>query len=147
MAILKDVAVYWASLSDANTRWEPHTFQATAVVSKKIAAEFESKGHRIKEINEEPALFFKQYANKPDGSPNPPIRVVDENKNPFDEAVGNGSIVNIQYEEKVHDNKFGKFPWLQLKAVQVMRDKHVPYNRDESVDEFDIEGDADDIEF
>ena len=145
MAILKNVVVHWASLREPNRTFEPHTYQITAIVDKKQAAEFESRGHKIKEIDEQPALFFKQYDKRPDGSLNPPIRVVDANKNPFDQPIGNGSVCNIQYDERTFENKFGTFHWNLLKAVQVL--SHVEYNQGGAVDEFEIEGDADDIEF
>ena len=150
MALMKNVQVYWASLSEPNRTWEPHTYQITAIVDKKTAAEFEGRGHKLKEIDEQPGVFFKQYDKRPDGSSNPPIRVVDANKNPFIDsdgspmAVGNTSVCNIQYEERTFENKFGTFHWNLLKAVQVL--KHVPY-ASSSADEFDVEGDADDIEF
>ncbi|MAH48619.1 hypothetical protein CMI37_22530 [Candidatus Pacearchaeota archaeon] len=145
MAILEG-PVYWASLTVPNTTFEPSTYQATLVVDQKTANQFEKDGFKIKEIDEQPALFFRKYYNRPDGTINPPVRVVDKAKNPLDAAVGNGSKVKIQYQPRVIENKFGIFNWLELQAVQVL--DLVEYNNGET-DEFDIlDSDGeDDIEF
>ena len=144
MAVLEG-PVYWASLSVPNRTFEPVTYQATLVVDQKTAREFEKDGYKIKEIDEQPALFFRRYYNRPDGTTNPPVRVVDKAKNPLDVAVGNGSKVKIQYQPRVIENKYGIFNWLELQAVQVL--DLVEYNNGET-DEFDmLDDDADDIEF
>ena len=144
MAVLEG-PVYWASLSVPNSTFDPVTYQATLVVDQKTADEFEGKGFKIKEIDEQPALFFRKYYNRPDGTTNPPVRVVDKAKNPLDVAVGNGSKVKIQYQPRVIENKYGIFNWLELQAIQVL--DLVEYNNGET-DEFDmLDDDADDIEF
>ena len=138
--------VHWASLSVPNSTFEPVTYQATLVVDQKTADQFASDGHKIKEIDEQPALFFRKYYQRPDGTTNPPPRLVDASKNPLDVAVGNGSKVKVQYQPRVIENKYGVFNWLELQAVQVL--DLVEYNNGET-DEFDIldtDGD-DDIEF
>ena len=144
MAVLEG-PVYWASLSVPNSTFDPATYQATLVVDQKTADKFEGNGFKIKEIDEQPALFFRKYYNRPDGTTNPPVRVVDKAKNPLDVAVGNGSKVRIQYQPRVIENKYGIFNWLELQAVQVL--DLVEYNNGET-DEFDmLDDDADDIEF
>ena len=144
MAVLEG-PVYWASLSVPNATFEPVTYQVTLVVDQSTAREFEGKGFKIKEIDEQPALFFRKYYNRPDGTTNPPVRVVDKAKNPLDVAVGNGSKVKIQYQPRVIENKYGIFNWLELQAIQVL--DLVEYNNGET-DEFDmLDDDADDIEF
>ena len=71
--------------------------------------------------------------------------MVDSAKNPFDQPIGNGSKIKVQFEPKVIENKYGTFHRLDLQAIQVL--EHVPYN-DGSLDEFDVLDDsADDIEF
>ncbi len=115
------------------------------IVDQETADRFESKGFKIKEIDEQPALFFRKYYNRPDGSTNPPVRVVDKAKNPLTAAVGNGSKGIVQYQERLIENKYGKFPWLELQAIQVL--DLVEYNNGET-DEFEmLDEDADDIEF
>ena len=148
---MKNVEVFWASLDQPNRKFaEPHFYQLTALPDEKTLAEFVSRGHRVKKIdydgqgNMVDGLVFKQYEKRPDGSLNAPIRVVDINKNPFDMAVGNRSVCNIQYEERSIDNKYGKFQWNLLKAVQVL--EHKPH-QSSTEDEFDVEGGGDDIEF
>jgi|TARA_Y100000310_G_scaffold312369_1_gene359601 hypothetical protein len=135
----------WVSASVPNATFEPVTYQATVIVDQETADRFESKGFKIKEIDEQPALFFRKYYNRPDGSTNPPVRVVDKAKNPLTAAVGNGSKGIVQYQERLIENKYGKFPWLELQAIQVL--DLVEYNNGET-DEFEmLDEDADDIEF
>ena len=106
--------------------------------------QYEADGHKIKEIDEQPALFFKKYYLRPDGSTNPPVRVVDAAKNPFDQPIGNGSKIRVQFQPKTVENKFGIFHRLDLQAIQVL--EHIPYS-DGSEDEFDVVDGVDDIEF
>ena len=142
--ILEGIA-YWVSAIQPNDTFDPPTYQATLVVDKKIAAEYEGLGHKVKEIDEQPALFFKKYYLRPDGSTNPPVRVVDKAKNPLDCAIGNGSKVRIQFQPKTVENKFGTFHRLDLQAIQVL--DLVEYNNG-TVDEFEmLDADAYDIEF
>lgn len=143
--MIEEGIAYWVSALKPNDTFDPPTYQCTLVVDKETAAKYEADGHKIKEIDEQPALFFKKYYRKPDGSTNLPVRVMDAAKNPFDQPIGNGSKINVQFEPKVIENKYGTFPWLDLQAIQVL--EHVPYN-DGSLDEFDVLDDsADDIEF
>tara|TARA_Y100000310_G_scaffold107383_1_gene105825 strand:+ start:80 stop:532 length:453 start_codon:yes stop_codon:yes gene_type:complete len=150
MAILRGpdgegVELRWVSASVPNATFEPVTYQATAIVDQATADEFASKGYKIKEIDEQPALFFRKYYQRPDGTTNPPVRVVDKAKNPLDAAIGNGSKGVIQYQERLIENKYGKFPWLELQAIQIF--DLVVWNNGET-DEFDmVDDDADDIEF
>ena len=144
MAVQEGIA-HWASISVPNATFEPVTYQVTLVVDKETADEFESKGFKIKEIDEQPALFFRKYYQRPDGTTNPPPRLVDKAKNPLDVAIGNGSKVKIQYQPRVIENKYGIFNWLELQAIQVM--DLVEFNNGET-DEFDmLDEDSDDIEF
>jgi hypothetical protein len=147
MAVQEGI-VHWASIAVPNSTFEPVTYQATLVVDQKTADEFASKGFKIKEIDEQPALFFKKYYKRPDGTINPAPRLVDKSKNPLDVAVGNGSKVRIQYQPRLIENQYGKFPWLDLQAMQVL--ELVVFNNGET-DEFEMldnDGDGDDdIEF
>ncbi len=144
--IIEGIA-HWASIKVPNSTFEPVTYQLTLVPSDEgMCAKLASEGHKLKKIDEQDALFFRKYYNRPDGSTNPPPRLVDKDKNPIDDsvAVGNGSKVNVQYQPRVIENKFGTFPWLELQAVQVL--DLVEYNNG-TVDEFEISEGGDDIEF
>jgi hypothetical protein len=142
--MIEEGIAYWVSATKPNDTFDPPTYQCTLVVDKETAAKYEADGHKIKEIDEQPALFFKKYYLRPDGSTNPPVRVVDAAKNPFDQPIGNGSKIKVQFQPKTVENKFGTFNRLDLQAIQVI--EHVPYS-DGSEDEFDVLDGADDIEF
>ena len=58
--ILEGIA-YWVSALKPNDTFDPPTYQCTLVVDKETAATYEADGHKIKEIDEQPALFFKKY--------------------------------------------------------------------------------------
>lgn len=142
--IIEGIA-HWASIKVPNSTFEPVTYQLTLVPSDEDAcAKFANEGYKLKKIDEQGALFFRKYYNRPDGSTNPPPRLVDGAKNPLDVAVGNGSKVRVQYQPRVINNHYGKFHWLELQAVQVL--DLIEFN-DGNVDEFDVEEGSDDIEF
>ena len=49
-----------------------------------------------------------------------PPKLLDGNKNPIDELVGNGSKVRVQYNEWETSNKYGDFKGLDFQAMQVI---------------------------
>ena len=59
--MIEEGIAYWVSALKPNDTFDPPTYQCTLVVDKKTAAKYESDGHKIKEIDEQPALFFKKY--------------------------------------------------------------------------------------
>jgi len=143
--IIEGIA-HWASIKVPNSTFEPVTYQLTLVPSDdKVIGTFESEGYKLKQIDEQSALFFRKFYTRPDGTVNPPPRLVDKAKNPLDVAVGNGSKVKVQYQPRLIENKYGTFPWLELQAVQVL--DLIEFNNGET-DEFEVlDEDADDIEF
>ncbi len=110
---------YWASITTPNTKFTP-MYQVNLAVDDQVAKEFKSRGFHTKEIEGKPTISFKRKVARKDGGVNEAPRLVDKFKNPIDQAVGNGSTVNVQYREWETTNKYGTFKGLDLQAVQVV---------------------------
>lgn len=123
MAIQEGIA-YWASVTTPNTKFEP-VYTVDLVVSDEVANDFESRGYRVKElkVNDEVvgrAINIKRKVNGPNGMVRKAPLLMDANKVPLDENVGNGSKVKVQYNEWEATNKFGTFKGLDFQAMQVI---------------------------
>ena len=90
------------------------------VVDKDTAKDFASRGHKVKEMDEGPAVVIKRKVNGPNGRIRPAPRLLDNNKQDIDLNVGNGSKVRVQYNEYSGEGKFGPYTGLDLQAVQVV---------------------------
>ena len=123
MAIQEGLA-YWASVTTPNTKFEP-VYTVDLVVSDDVANDFEAKGYKVKEISNGDevigrAITFKRKVNGPNGMVRQAPKLLDANKNPIDELVGNGSKVRVQYSEWETSNKYGNFKGLDFQAMQVI---------------------------
>lgn len=123
MAIQEGIA-YWASVTTPNTKFEP-VYTVDLVVSDDVANDFEAKGYKVKEISNGDevigrAITFKRKVNGPNGMVRQAPKLLDANKNPIDELVGNGSKVKVQYSEWETSNKYGDFKGLDFQAMQVI---------------------------
>jgi len=123
MAIQEGIA-YWASVTTPNTKYEP-VYTVDLVVSDDVANDFEARGFKTKEItmNDEvvgKAITFKRKVNGPNGMVRQSPKLLDANKVPMDELVGNGSKVRVQYNEWETSNKYGDFKGLDFQAMQVI---------------------------
>tara|TARA_R110002012_G_scaffold280782_1_gene469471 strand:+ start:361 stop:798 length:438 start_codon:yes stop_codon:yes gene_type:complete len=123
MAIQEGIA-YWASVTTPNTKYEP-VYTVDLVVSDDVANDFEARGFKTKEItmNDEvvgKAITFKRKVNGPNGMVRQSPKLLDANKVPMDELVGNGSKVRVQYNEWQTSNKYGDFKGLDFQAMQVI---------------------------
>lgn len=118
MAILEGTA-YWASIKTPNTKFEP-VYTVNLVVDEDIANNFASRGHKVKQMDEGPALIIKRKVNGPNGRVRPAPRLIDQDKLDISTAVGNGSKIRVQYNEYEGEGKFGPYIGLDLQAVQVM---------------------------
>jgi len=140
---IQEGRAYWASITSPNTRYEP-VYTVDLVLDDEVADKFESEGYRVKTliVNDEVvgrSINIKRKVNKANGNGmNKVPLLLDKNKVPMDELIGNGSLVKVQYNEWETENKFGKFKGLDLQAVQVL--DLVPYKSGDG-DEFEaIEG-------
>ena len=123
MAILEG-SVKWASITTPNTKFEP-VYTVDLIVDEEIANDFASRGHKVKQHDEGPALVIKRKVNGPNGMIRPAPRLLDSSKQEIYTAVGNGSKVRVQYNEYSGEGKFGPYTGLDLQAVQVI--DLVPY--------------------
>ena len=133
MAIIEGTA-YWASITTPNTRFEP-VYTVNVVVDDDTANEFASRGHKVKQMDEGPAVIVKRKVNGPNGRVRPAPRLLDSNKVELKVAVGNGSKVRVQYNEYSGEGKFGPYIGLDLQAVQVL--DLVPYKNDDCSEFFE----------
>jgi|TARA_Y100000114_G_scaffold78585_1_gene72330 hypothetical protein len=117
MAILNGIAK-WASITTPNTKFEP-VYTVDLIVDQKIADDFASRGHKVKQHDEGPALVIKRKVNGPNGMTRPAPRLLNTDKQEINVAVGNGSKVRVQFNEYSGEGKYGPYQGLDLQAVQV----------------------------
>ena len=123
MAILEG-SVKWASITTPNTKFEP-VYTIDLIVDEETANDFASRGHKVKQHDEGPALVIKRKVNGPNGMIRPAPRLLDASKQEINTAVGSGSKVRVQYNEYSGEGKYGPYTGLDLQAVQVI--DLVPY--------------------
>jgi|TARA_R110000765_G_C18945054_1_gene608008 hypothetical protein len=132
MAILEGTA-YWASITTPNTKFEP-VYTVNLVIDEDTANEFASRGHKVKQMDEGPALIVKRKVNGPHGRVRPAPRLLDSDKAEISLAVGNGSKVRVQYSEYSGEGQYGPYTGLDLQAVQVV--DLVPYKNEDGSEFF-----------
>ena len=128
MAIVTGTA-YWASLDRANEKFEP-MWRIDLAVDDKTAEEFRNNGHTIATTkhNDEVItniLRFKRKVSKNNGDKNTKPNLIDDQKNPLNKIVGNGSKVRVMYKSYDWNFKGKKGKGMDLQAVQVL--DHVEY--------------------
>ena len=133
MAILEG-SVKWASITTPNTKFEP-VYTVDLIVDEKIANDFASRGHKVKQHDEGPALVIKRKVHGPNGITRPAPRLLDKDKQEINVAVGNGSKVRVQCSEYEWEyaGKSGKS--LDLQGVQVV--ELVEYKAEDGSEFFD----------
>jgi hypothetical protein len=117
MAILEGTA-YWASITTPNTTFEP-VYTVNLVVDDETANDFASRGHKIKQMDEGPAVIIKRKVNGPNGMVRSAPRLMDASKQDVNTAVGNGSKIKVQFNEYSGEGKFGPYTGLDLQAVMI----------------------------
>ena len=125
---------YWASIKTPNTTFEP-MYTINLVVDQATADDFTGRGHTVKQMDEGPALVIKRKVNGPNGMVRNAPRLIDQNKQDINLAVGNGSQVRVQCSEYEWEyaGKSGKS--LDLQAVQVI--ELVEYKAEDGSEFFD----------
>ena len=118
MAVVEGTA-YWASIKTPNTTFEP-VFTVNLVVSQDVADDFASKGHTVKQMDEGPAVIIKRKVNGPNGMVRNAPRLLDQNKQDVNLAVGNGSKVRVQCNEYEWEYAGKEGKSLDLQAVQII---------------------------
>ena len=144
--ILRNVRCSWASVIEPNTKFEDQ-WEIVANLNKEQAAQLAEHGFKLKTEDDGTQSYrFKRrtQGTKKTGEKfdkNPPM-VIDASKEPFDKLIGNGSLVNIQYDVKTVPFAGQTYINGDLCGVQVL--EHVSFG--ESADEFEDEGEAASIE-
>jgi hypothetical protein len=118
MPILSGTA-YWASVTTPNTTYDP-VYTVNLVVDEDTAQNFRSEGFTVKDMDEGPAIVLKRKVHGPNGMIRQAPKLVDAQKNPIDERVGNGSSVKVQYKEWESVYKGKTFKGLDFQAMQVL---------------------------
>jgi len=134
MAVLKNRPLVWASITVPNTTYEP-VYSVNVIVDDVTAKDFESRGFKIKQMEEGPAVVVKRKVNGPNGLIRPAPKLFDKSKQEIDVSVGNGSVGNVQYKEWEVTRQGQTYKGLDLQAVQIL--DLVTYNQ--AGDEFNIE--------
>jgi len=123
MAIQEGIA-YWANVTLPNTKFEP-VYTVDLVIDDEVANNYESRGFKVKTltVNDEVvgrSINIKRKVNGPNGMVRKSPKLLDRNKEPIDEQVGNGSRVKVQFNEWEVENKYGTFKGLDFQAMQVI---------------------------
>ena len=134
MAVLKNRPLVWASITVPNTTYEP-VYSVNVIVDDAKAKDFESRGFKIKQMEEGPAVVVKRKVNGPNGLIRPAPKLFDKSKQEIDVSVGNGSVGNVQYKEWEVTRQGQTYKGLDLQAVQIL--DLVTYNQ--AGDEFNVE--------
>ncbi len=132
--ITKGIAM-WAFTKNPDTKFDPQ-WRITLQLDDEEVKKLKAAGLKPKR-NDDDVYEYKFYrkVDRKSGGKNPAPRVVDANKNPFDELIGNGSLVNVQFVPFSWEFKGKKGMSADLVAVQVLN--LVPYVGDLSTeDEF-----------
>ena len=118
MALVEGVA-YWASVTTPNTTYTP-VYTVNLVVTDEVANAFRSRGFTVKDMEEGPALLIKRKVNGPNGMIRPAPKLLDQNKQPLNTSVGNGSKVKVQYKEWESTWNGTVYKGLDFQAMQVL---------------------------
>jgi hypothetical protein len=133
MSVLQG-ALYWASITNPNTTYEP-VYSVNVIVDEDTATDFKKRGFRIKDMDEGPALVIKRKVSGPNGMTRAAPKLFDKSKNEVDVSVGNGTIGKVQYKEWEVVRQGETYRGLDLQAVQIL--DLVSFNQ--AGDEFDVE--------
>jgi hypothetical protein len=118
MAIVDGVAM-WASVTTPNTTYTP-VYTVNLVVDEDVANDFRSRGFKVKDMDEGPALVIKRKVTGKNGQPNSAPKLMDRNKEPLNTSVGNGSKVRVQYKEWESTWNGTVYRGLDFQAMQVL---------------------------
>ncbi len=118
MAIIEGRA-YWASITVPNTKFKP-VYTINVLVDDKTFKEFKDKKCSVKELDEGKSVVFRRQVTDKNGNSRPVPKLIDKDKKPITERVGNGSLVKVQYREYPWEYAGRSGTGLDLQAVQVL---------------------------
>ena len=142
MAVIQGKA-YWASVQAPNDKFPPPKYCIDLVVDEATAATLRAEGLKVEE-KEGQGLTLKAKRNqfRKDGTLNTKPNVVDANKKPFEDLIGNGSLVNLQYNPYDWEFAGNKGKSADLVGVQVL--EHVAFSG--TSDEFEAAAETPDVD-
>lgn len=129
MSIVQGKA-FWASVQSPNEKFPPPKYTIDLVVDEETAEKLRAEGLNV--VNREgQGLTLKAKRNqfRKDGTLNTKPNIVDANKEKFEDLVGNGSIINLQYN--AYDWEFAGKTGRSADLVGVQILELVPYGGDE----------------
>lgn len=134
----------WASVLSPNTTFEP-MWQTDLIITDEQAKAVEKLGLKVKKKDVGNVVTFKRKVNRADGGENDAPVVVDANKEPFKQLIGNGSKIIVQFHVYEWSNKFGTGKGADLQGVQVIEHVEVEGARPPDGAEFEpVDGEGDD---
>jgi hypothetical protein len=119
MAILNGKA-YWAAITVPNTKYEP-VYSIDLALSDEDADMLEAEGYNVKTKDYGRTIAIKRKVRNAKGEERPKPKLMDAAKNPFNEQVGNGSEVRVQYRPWEMPRQGTVIKGLDLQAVQVLK--------------------------
>jgi len=110
---------FWSFVTTPNTRYEP-TYSVNLLVDEETAKQFRAEGFKVKDQDEGPAIIFKRKVTNSKGMVLQAPKLYDRAKKEIDVAVGNGSLVRVQYKPWESKRNGVVYKGLDLQAVQVL---------------------------
>lgn len=136
MAVVSGKA-FWACVQKPNTTFEP-CWTIDVEVDDSTAKELIKQGLAPRKNTTNTFRFKRNVENKATGESNRAPKVMDKTRAPFEQLIGNGSEVKVQYRLYDWEWKKKKGIGADLQAVMVV--KHIPYGGEDG-DELDPETD------
>ena len=129
---------YYTNVTTPNTTFDSK-WEVSLVLDDETLADFENRGHPVKEKDFGRFIHFKRNVDRKGGGQNARPILVDENRKRVDSLpnIGNGSTVKVQYKEYSwnYQGKAGK--GRDLRALQLI--DLVEYNEPDGTGMYDDE--------
>lgn len=129
---------YYTNVTTPNTTFDSK-WEVSLVLDDETLADFENRGHPVKEKDFGRFIHFKRNVDRKGGGQNARPILVDENRKRVDSLpnIGNGSTVKVQYKEYSwnYQGKAGK--GRDLRALQLI--ELVEYNEPDGTGMYDDE--------
>ncbi len=123
----------WCSVQAPNDKFPPPVYVTDLIVNEETADMLRKDGVKIKDVDGKFTVKAKRKQFRKDGTLNTKPNCVDKDKKPFEDLVGNGSLVNLQVN--VFDWEFAGNRGRSLDFVGLQVLEHVAFvgNEDEFV--------------
>jgi len=119
LMLVKGIA-NWAHVQKPDDRFPPAKYSITLLVEDDVAQELREAGLKVKKDGDNNVFKVKRNVLKVTGEEAGKPNVVDADANPFNEEIGNGSLVLVQIRPYQYNNSFGSGMSADLEGVQVI---------------------------